>query len=323
MSIYKFSSQEYNVYNKIINALDNKLTQISLPIFSTDKILNLYDKAISKSKNGILYVPGKIKVIKKISYMILYVNTCPEYEKRVTFYSGTEFEIQDIISSAMKEADNVGRLMNVYKYFVDNFEYEEVDAENKKFHYTASPFLYKRAVCDGFSLAFSYVINRVGIECGVVSGYGTKESYNSEHMWNIVRLNGKYYHLDVTWDISTKSTGSRFLDYFLIDDALAMRDHIWKDNAIENCNDLSLEYYMREKLVCRNHLDVFKLFINKITLREPEIGFRYLGLNGDGMNTDVMLNILKDAFEKCRNTYSNVSYGYNDTASTGYIKIDY
>lgn len=131
MSIYKFSSQEYNVYNKIINALDNKLTQISLPIFSTDKILNLYDKAISKSKNGILYVPGKIKVIKKISYMILYVNTCPEYEKRVTFYSGTEFEIQDIISSAMKEADNVGRLMNVYKYFVDNFEYEEVDAENK------------------------------------------------------------------------------------------------------------------------------------------------------------------------------------------------
>lgn len=132
-----------------------------------------------------------------------------------------------IISSAMKEADNVGRLMNVYKYFVDNFEYEEVDAENKKFHYPASPFLYKRAVCDGFSLAFSYVINRVGIECGVVSGYGTKESYNSEHMWNIVRLNGKYYHLDVTWDISTKSTGSRFLDYFLIDDALAMRDHIW------------------------------------------------------------------------------------------------
>ncbi|MDE7131457.1 MAG: InlB B-repeat-containing protein, partial [Lachnospiraceae bacterium] len=50
------------------------------------------------------------------------------------------------------------------------------------------------AVCNGYALAYKYLLNRVGIECYMV----TSRSMN--HAWNMVKLDGEYYHVDTTWD---------------------------------------------------------------------------------------------------------------------------
>lgn len=50
------------------------------------------------------------------------------------------------------------------------------------------------AVCAGYADAYQYLLNKIGIECYVVS------SDKINHAWNLVRLGGKYYHADVTWD---------------------------------------------------------------------------------------------------------------------------
>jgi|GEM_PF-4395089 len=51
------------------------------------------------------------------------------------------------------------------------------------------------ATCDGTALATKVVLNRAGIPCGCV--HGTKGD-GTGHMWNIVELNGSFYHLDAT-----------------------------------------------------------------------------------------------------------------------------
>ena len=50
------------------------------------------------------------------------------------------------------------------------------------------------AVCDGYSRAYLYLMNRVGIPCS----YCRSETLN--HSWNIVTVGGKPYHVDVTFD---------------------------------------------------------------------------------------------------------------------------
>ena len=50
------------------------------------------------------------------------------------------------------------------------------------------------AVCNGYALAYQYLLNELGIECYMV----TSSSMN--HAWNLVKLNGEFYHVDVTWD---------------------------------------------------------------------------------------------------------------------------
>ena len=46
-------------------------------------------------------------------------------------------------------------------------------------------------------------------------------------MWNMVKVDGKWYHMDVTWDDPLTSDGRPMLryDYFLISEAKIREDH--------------------------------------------------------------------------------------------------
>ena len=58
-----------------------------------------------------------------------------------------------------------------------------------------------RAVCDGYSLAFEYLLQQCGIEAVVVAGNaGPNEAEAGGHAWNMVKLDGSWYEVDSTWD---------------------------------------------------------------------------------------------------------------------------
>jgi len=49
-------------------------------------------------------------------------------------------------------------------------------------------------VCQGYALAFLNLISRLGISCRLISSWGMN------HAWNMVYIEGNWYHIDVTWD---------------------------------------------------------------------------------------------------------------------------
>ena len=51
-----------------------------------------------------------------------------------------------------------------------------------------------RGVCQAYTYAYAYLLDRVGIE----NSYATSDEMN--HIWNTVKLDGEWYHVDVTWD---------------------------------------------------------------------------------------------------------------------------
>ena len=53
-------------------------------------------------------------------------------------------------------------------------------------------------VCQGYTLAYRLLLDRVGIKSGTV----TSDSMN--HVWNLIRIDGNWYHVDVTWDDPTE-----------------------------------------------------------------------------------------------------------------------
>ncbi len=52
----------------------------------------------------------------------------------------------------------------------------------------------QKSVCDGYAEAYVYLLRRVGIESFVC------RSKQLNHAWNIVKVENKWYHVDVTWD---------------------------------------------------------------------------------------------------------------------------
>lgn len=86
----------------------------------------------------------------------------------------------------------------------------------------------KKVVCEGYSRTLQYLLQRQGIQAIFVGGYA-KFSNGSEvpHAWNIVRIGGKYYAIDATWN-DGKLPGSDIVayDYFLKSTATMSDDHI-------------------------------------------------------------------------------------------------
>lgn len=53
-----------------------------------------------------------------------------------------------------------------------------------------------KAVCEGYARAFQQLLTLAGIPSYVVSGRGRYE----DHAWNLVKIDGAYYYVDLTWD---------------------------------------------------------------------------------------------------------------------------
>ena len=66
-------------------------------------------------------------------------------------------------------------------------------------------------VCQGYAETMFYLLREAGLSCAVAS------SENINHAWNIVKIHGKWYHIDATWDDPVwDMPGRSYHDYFLV-----------------------------------------------------------------------------------------------------------
>ncbi len=97
-----------------------------------------------------------------------------------------------------------------------------------------------RAICTGYSQAFKLLCNRVGLSCRTVKGISKGEG----HMWNLVRLDGYWYHTDVTWDdpvVHGDSSGTISYDYLNLSDEWITADH-----------EIAADFSELERLIAEN-----------------------------------------------------------------------
>ena len=71
------------------------------------------------------------------------------------------------------------------------------------------------SVCAGYAVTYRLVLEILGIEnCVIVNN--KEASDPAYHIWNYVKLDGNWYHVDVTWNDSPSDTARN--DYFLLTD---------------------------------------------------------------------------------------------------------
>jgi len=95
-------------------------------------------------------------------------------------------EILFLIDDYMTDFEKV---MTVHNYMVSNYEYD--------YTYSISGIqimLTKKGVCNAYAHAFKHLMNTLGINCCYVS------SDEMNHAWNLVEIDGNWYHIDLTWD---------------------------------------------------------------------------------------------------------------------------
>lgn len=127
-----------------------------------------------------------------------------------------------IEGEAVKELPIEEKILKIHDYLVDNTSYDT----SLDYMYNAySTLIEHRAICSGYAEVFKTFMDMMGVECIAITGLGGNEN----HMWNMIKLDNEWYHVDVTWDdpIGNK-VGSMYHGYFNVDDTTISKDHSWE-----------------------------------------------------------------------------------------------
>jgi len=81
----------------------------------------------------------------------------------------------------------------------------------------------------GIALAFKALCNELGIECLVAEG-SSSGNYAAIHYWNILNIDGDYYHVDISCFAEDPERA------FLVSDSLFWGDHIWLPEDYPQCS---------------------------------------------------------------------------------------
>lgn len=110
--------------------------------------------------------------------------------------SKVESAKREIINS-VKNMDTYTKIKTIHDKLINSIEY---DLTNPNCYDIYGAFINKKVVCEGYAKAFKYILDDLGIECILVSGTVNRDSSTESHMWNYVKLDDKWYGMDLTWD---------------------------------------------------------------------------------------------------------------------------
>ena len=138
-----------------------------------------------------------------------------KHRGKLDFISQT---FEEIITDDMSIQDKIKAF---HDYIINNTKYDKETADNinnnnyvnnSNSHKASGVLLNNLGICSGYTDVMAIFLNSLGVKNYKVS--------NDDHVWNAIYLDGKWYHLDLTWNDPLTNTGKDLLlhEFFIIDD---------------------------------------------------------------------------------------------------------
>ncbi len=201
-----------------------------------------------------------------------------------------DMAIKSFLSSITDNMSDFEVALRVYENIISLVDYDTIGLNKQKKDGKLAPefpddlrsvygvFVNKKAVCAGYAKAAQYLYNLLGIECVYVSSNG--------HAWNLIKLEGDYYHLDVTWGDSsntdTREDGGSDISYacFCIttEEVLRLKEHTPEDTLpLPECTATKCNYHVRLGLFFNDiNSDRVRNIISKcVSAQKTSVSFKF------------------------------------------------
>lgn len=167
---------------------------------------------------------------------------------RVVFENG----LNEIVAQVDSSWSQMEKVLFVHNWIVVNCEYDR----SYTYADAYSVLTLRKGVCQGYSLLFGAIMAKLGI------GVNYVVSVEKTHMWNVVCVDGKWYHLDLTWDDPVCFSGASnpgvdrlgrvSYDYFLVtDEQIKDNDHpSWSCSVEVSTEEFTDRFFSDTKSDC-------------------------------------------------------------------------
>jgi len=250
------NDDEKLLYTEILGILDSFENDVKVSTIDRDLIDRVFHCVLTDHPE-LFYVSGysitkyvRGQKLEKITFSGKYIMSKSEAEKakiRIDNYT------DGVISGYTKGGDEYEKVKYVYEYLILNNEYDPTAPNNQNILSIVDE---NRTVCQGYAKMTQYLLNKMGVFCTLIDGV-VKGS--EAHVWNIVQIDGKYYHVDTTWgdanyniaddsDPTLKVPEINY-DYLCITDDEIKKTHVSKETLeYPVCDSMDAYYYVKEGL---------------------------------------------------------------------------
>lgn len=215
MNLFSLDENEKQAVEALIQGIYNWKTSVNLSSYKIDvsRISHVVWAAIHEnpelcyvdstySYNYFSYAGTSYVVSVNFSYMYTKDNV-----KLVL--DAIEKEKAKVVAMVNDSMTDLEKLMIVHNYIVLNHEYDD----NYNVYNIYGFFTQRTGVCSAYTKAMTYLLRAVGVECSFAT------SIEMDHTWNLVKIDGSWYHVDATWDDPNDDVGYCSYKYFLKSDS--------------------------------------------------------------------------------------------------------
>lgn len=221
-------------------------------------------------------VPEKTPVYDDTAVISAYLNGNYDglSDKDKTILEEAKKVIPEFYRKGMSEKEIV---LAAHDWIVTNLVYDrgELLAIPKKTPDTENPYgalTLRQGICMGYTTLFQLFMDMLGIDSQIITGEGKGTDVWEEHAWNLVQIDGKYYHVDTTWDDFLPDEEGRmpFHMYMLVPDTAMDVFHRWNHDNYPIADSEDLLYYESMGLLAEDEDD-----IKTLQRSAYELGDRY------------------------------------------------
>ncbi|MCR5649982.1 MAG: hypothetical protein K6F86_02235 [Lachnospiraceae bacterium] len=246
----QLGDHERKVYVEIYRAIQGRIPEVKLSSLDVDEIDTCFN-CVMIDNPDFFYTDGYKMTRTLVNGELESISFSPRY----TMTGKEILEKEDYIDSYVNKfitgmpdlPNEYSKAKYIFDYLVENTEYD-IETENNQ--NICSVFVDNKSVCQGYAMAAKYLADELGIFCTIVYG----EAGGENHAWNLMRLDGTYCHVDITWgDTSYKNssegTDTAMTDYVYMgasDDLIAENHIVDTVVRIPVCDSLDSYYFVRE-----------------------------------------------------------------------------
>ncbi|WP_346698269.1 transglutaminase domain-containing protein [Catenibacillus scindens] len=179
----------------------------------------------------------------------------------------------------------------IHDFITSNVTYDKLKKQYS--HEIIGPLAQGIGVCEGIAKTVKILCDRLGLGCIIaVSDADPDNGVRYRHAWNLIELDGKWYHMDATFDNSLGRYGAKRFDYFNLSDRQIFADHRPSMYLIPECGDSRRGYYIENRLALTKTEDVGKRLKAVVRKGQPHFVFQW---RGGYLNRDILGAILEEA----------------------------
>lgn len=304
----KLNNLEKKAYKKIYDAMQNREETVTINGFAETDILKLM-LAINFDNPHLFFVDFHYELRSELFGRTIILKYL--YDENDTAIVNEKIKkVCNKILSKVTGKTEFEKELSLHDILAQNVLYDKAARKNlRKYHARSNTILgvlfYKTAVCEGIAKTLKFLLNALDIKCIVVQGKTpAAPDKNTFHAWNIAKIDGKAYHVDLTWDINLSEQNLVRHDYFNLTDKDISVDHTAQEHH-PPCVSETHNYYRTNNLIATKTVDVCRIIAEKIAIGQNFAEFK-IDSKTPNIETDVF-NIVQNCLTALLRDKQNVS----------------